>query len=151
MSFPSLQDHTDAVIAALEGRGLLVGDGEAPKDDDGDPVPHGWQDTDPPTFVPYMILYPLDGDSDETDSLVDPYEDVALTWQATCVGESRRQTEWLVEHCNLALLTDGITVAGRSVEPFDPQLEAAGPRRDDEVDPPVFFATPRYRAVSRPT
>lgn len=142
MSFPSLQDHTDAVVAALEARDLLVGDAEAPDQ------PHGRQD-DAEEFIPYVILYPLFGEA-EPASLVDPYQDVALSWQTTCVGESRRQVEWLVERCNLAFLTDGITVAGRSLDPFDPQLEAAGARRDPDDDS-VFFATPRYRAISRPT
>lgn len=132
--------HTDAVIAVLEGAGLVVGDAAPPT------VPYGGLTAE--EFIKYVIVYPLGGFTD--GGLVEPHEQATLTWQVTCVGFLREQAEWLVNRVNTLLVGIHLTVTGRTVGPVEPDLVAAGARRDDDVKPPVFFATPRYRAFSRP-
>lgn len=135
----SLRTHTAAVIAALEAGSVVVGDSTDPED------PHGAQGAD---WIPYVILYTLGATT--SGGYVAPHEDALLTWQATCVGRDRHQAEWMVDRCNTLLEGLILTVAGRSVDPIDLDLVAAGARRDDDVKPPVFFATPRYWTTSRP-
>ena len=136
----SLRTHTDAVIARLVAGGLVVGDASPPT------VPYGGETRD--TFIKYAIVYPLGGPTD--GDLVDPNSDATLSWQVTCVGFTREMAEWVVDRCNTLLDGHMLTVTGRSVEPIYLDLSGAAVRRDDDVKPPVFYGTPRYRATSRP-
>lgn len=122
--------HTDAVIAALEGFGLVVGDGEAPKD----------------TEPPYVAVYPVPGGG-TTGTLANPDDDAFLIYQITCVGVSRQQAEWL-EAKALALL-GGLQVEGRRIARVALDMHG-GIQRDDQAEPPVFYSTPRFRLISTP-
>lgn len=132
--------HTSAFLELLTDGGLVVGDGGPPA------VPYGGLTRE--TFIKYVIVYSLGSSTD--GGLVDPHEDTTLNWQVTCVGFTREQSEWLVNRVNDLVVDQHFAVDGRTVGPIEPDLVAAGPRRDDDVRPAVFFATPRYRAYSRP-
>jgi hypothetical protein len=132
------REHTDAVIAALEAVGLLVGDGEAPTED------HGHQDDG--SFINYVVVYPLPGGT-RSGNLDDPYGDAQLPFQVTCVGRSRRQAQWLLDEVEVIL--DGVTVAGRSIHPMPDSNP--GVVRDDDLGKPLFYATPRYKLKTTPS
>ena len=121
--------HTDAVIAALETAGLTVGDAKVPNA----PLPHA-------------IVYPIPG-GDRSGSLANPYEDAEFVFQVTCVGTSREQAQWLADKAEAIL--DGVTVTGRTIHP-SPDSNP-GVFRDDDVTPPVFYCTPRYRLKTTPS
>lgn len=139
MTVASLRAHTDELLEVLRGGGLVVGDSIEPAE------PHGKQADE---WIPFVILYTLGAFTD--GGLVDPHKNASITWQATCVGKDRYQAEWTVDRCNTLLAGLILTVPGRSCDPIAPDLIAAGARRDDDVKPPVFFGTPRYRTTSRP-
>jgi hypothetical protein len=142
----SLRAHTAAVLATLEAAAAAtiaeVGDAQQPAGASWQGQPGHSQ------FVPYMVVYPLGGPFDGT--LGDPDDDADLQWQVTCVGETREQTEWLADLCIGALVGKPLTVAGRAVQRVQLDDAAAGVRADDTVQPTVFIATPRFRALSTP-
>lgn len=140
MSLADPRLHDDALVNLLASVGLVVGDAADPT------VPFGWQGTPgQSTFVPYVIVYPLDQDYD--GSLGCPDTDSDLSWQATCVGATRDQCDWVRAKVADTLIGASLTVAGRSVPRIRP-LGGVGTRRDDSIQPPVFIATPRFGAVS---
>jgi len=116
----------------------------------------GWQG-DPGTskFKPYCIVYPLPGgifSGDDLGTLGDPSDDASLIWQVTCVGRDRPQCEWAVDTVNDLLVeraTD-LIIPNRYVQRIYADMAGGGARRDDEVQPPVFVATPRYRMLTTP-
>lgn len=132
--------HNDAFLAALQGAGLVIGDAREPS------ASFGWQGVPGQSdFVPYVIVYPLTQNFD--GSLGCPDVDSTLAWQATCVGSTREQCDWVKAKVDAAVIGKQLAVAGR----FVPRIYAdggAGTRRDDTVQPPVFIATPRYTATS---
>lgn len=121
--------HTDAIIAALQAAGLIVGDAKNPG------VP-----------PPYAVVYPIPGGS-RSGSLDDPHEDAELVFQVTCIGSSREQAEWVVDKAEGIL--SGVTVTGRRI--FLSVDSNPGVFRDDDVSPPLFQATPRFRLMTTPS
>jgi len=131
VSLPSVREHTDAVIAALEALGLTVGDAVAPAGID----------------PPYVVVYAIPGGG-TAGPLATPHDDAVLVYQVTCVGDSRKQAEWL-EDSALSLLTGGIAVTGRRVLWIALDL-SGGVQRDDQVTPPKFWSAPRFRIATTP-
>lgn len=138
MSEIQFRDHTDAVIAALTAGDLTVGDHKAPdgagRQGDG-------------AFREYVVVYRIPGGR-RSGNLEDPYGDAEFIYQITCVGTSRRQAEWLADNVDELLLA-GVDVDGRSVRVV-PHGNPGDPREDD-VNPSIFSATPRYRLMSTPS
>lgn len=130
MSVASARLHTDAVIAALEAVGLTVGDATAAG-----------------LTPPYAVVYKIEG-GEFAGSLQDPFEDADLVYQVTSVGRTREQAEWVADKA--MVLLDGVTVNGRSIALVSPD-GGPGVRRDDDVSPPLFYATPRFRLKSTPS
>lgn len=133
---PIFRTHTDAVIAALEGAGLVVGDGVAPADG--------------PALLKagtgYAVVYPTAGGA-SYGTLHDHAEDAEIIMQVTCVGATREQAQWLADAANVLL--DGMDVEDRSI-PLVTLEVAPGVSRDDGQTPPVFYSTPRYRIFTTP-
>lgn len=127
---PSLLHHTNAVIARLETRDLVVGDAKAP-------------DVDPP----YVVVYPLAGGV-ATGTLGEIHADAELPYQVTCVGLSRKQVEWLVDETRVLL--DGLQVAGRHIPLVRLEDGNPGVQRDDDATPPVFWSAVHYRVFTTP-
>lgn len=137
MSDILLRKHTDAVIAALEGAALVVGDHEAPEG-------AGRQPDE--TFDKYVVVYKIPGGK-RSGNLDDPDGDAELIYQVTCVGSSRNEAEWLADKVDVTLRA-GISVAGRDVTVRPDGTH--GLPRDDNVTPPIFSATPRFRVKTTP-
>jgi hypothetical protein len=139
MTVPSLADHQAAIVAALQGAGLVTGDGGPPT------VPHGWQQNR--TFIDYAIVYPLPGQFDGT--LEATNSDADLAFQITCVARTLADVLAVEDTANGALLDTALTVAGRSV--LQVRLDGTGnARRDTSVNPPLNISTPRYRYSTTP-
>jgi hypothetical protein len=147
----SFRRHTEAIIDALDGD-IKTFDAGAP---DLDTIigGEGWGWQGPPgrsVFIAYCIVYPLAGGIFD-GPLGCPDDDASLTWQVTCVGATRGQCEWAVDTVNALLIDQPLTVAGRHVSRVWADMAGGGARRDDQVQPPVFIATPRYRIDSSPS
>lgn len=125
----SIREHTDGVIAALEGVGLTVGDGTAAG-----------------LTAPYAVVYNITG-GDMSGTLENPYEDAELIYQVTCVGKTREQAEWVVDKA--MVLVDGFEVEGRHIALVRPD-GGPGTRPDYDVTPPLFFSTPRFTIYTTP-
>jgi hypothetical protein len=149
----SLRTHTDAIVDALrQGADVTIFDAAPPPlDVDGGGADWGWQGPRPGTgkFKPYIIVYPLSGGVFD-GTLGCPDDDASLIWQLTCVGSTRRQCEWAADRALSVLVGTSLTVTGRFVSRVWADMAAGGARRDDTVQPPVFIATPRIRAMSTP-
>ena len=129
MSVPTFRTHTDAVIETLETAGLTVGDADAEG-----------------LTVPYVVVYSIPGGR-LFGTLDAPHDDGELVYQVSCVGSTREQAEWLVDKA--MILLQGFDVGGRSVA-FVTIDSNPGVRRDDDITPPVFLATPRFRITTTP-
>ncbi|MFB7288977.1 hypothetical protein [Actinacidiphila glaucinigra] len=125
---PDLQVHADAIIAALQGAGLVVGDGIAP-----DP---------PPADGLYVVLY-TDPGQVLSESLADQRTNLAVGFQLTCVGPVAARVRWLVHTCRTALFPP-LTIEGRAAWRAE---ELGGPpmQRDRDVTPAVFYQPVQYR------
>lgn len=104
MSFvvPEFSPHTDAMLALLAGVGVPVADQDA-------------ADLTPP----YLVLDR--GPSPTTGPIDEPYADAFISYQVTCVGDSRRASEDLADAARAVVLA-GLTVAGRSI----PRIQHTG-------------------------
>lgn len=129
MALVVTREHTDAIIARLGALGLTVGDAEAPS-----------------AAPPYVVVYPVAGGS-TSGVLAAPDDDAVLVYQVTCVGTSRKQTEWLADKV-IGLLT-GVTVTARKIPTI--HLDSfGGVTRDDTSTPPLYLAFPRFRVYTTP-
>jgi hypothetical protein len=113
------------------------------------PASAGWQGAPGESeFVPYMIVWALPGQFNGT--IGDPQDDAELSYQVTCVGETREQAEWVADKAIDALVGQTITVTGRSVMQYIELGDTGTTRRDDDVKPSVFIATPRFDVYTTP-
>jgi hypothetical protein len=155
----SLNAHTSAIVDLLNAH-VKTFDAGAP---DLDATPGvvapgtkgwGWQGTPGASaFLPYRIVWPLTGgifNGEDLGTLGAPSDDASLVWQVTCVGNTRPQCEWLVDNTNNLLVERQLTVPGRFIMRMWADMAGGGARRDDELQHPVFIATPRYRVESTP-
>lgn len=132
-----LLPHDKAVLTALATVGKPVGFGAAP-----DGALEGVQARTGPD---YYIVFPLQAVRDGL--LNDPYMDVDLIYQITCVGRLADGARWLTDQIEEALLA--VSIAGRAVTQVVPE-EGGQVRTDFDLNPPVFTATPRYRISTVP-
>lgn len=142
MAVASLRTHTDAILTKLVATTIAVGDGIKPAN-------AGWLGMPgEDLFEPYMVLYPLTPEFD--GSLADD-DDADIEYQVTCVGETREQAEWVADAAIAALVRQTVTIAGRAMRaPIRLVAGSAGARRDDDVLPSVFYATPRFSLYTTP-
>jgi hypothetical protein len=130
----SERDHFLAICARLAGTGRPVGKAEAPKGID----------------PPFLVVYPLAGGS--FDGVLDDIEaDVVWPFQITCVAELAGEALLLVDEARRALTVEPIEVPGRRTCWVHADGGPAGARRDDTVQPSLFYATPRFTLATTPT
>lgn len=142
MAVASLRAHTDAIKAKLAATTIPVGDAIKPD-------AAGWAGMPGESlFVPYMVLYPAFGMFDGT--MAAPSDDADLEYQITCVGETREQAQWVADEAIAALVEQTVTISGRGSLQRIQLVDAGNVRRDDDVLPPVFFATPRVSLYTTP-
>lgn len=136
-----------AMLAALEAADLLVGDGE-------EPAGSGWADGPGLSqFRPYAVLWGLPGGS-TGGTLANPDEDAQTLYQVTCVGSTREQAELLGDRARVALTTPGAVVITDEDDTRTIQAvrldQLGGCRRDDDIQPVLWFTGDRYRVLSTP-
>jgi hypothetical protein len=137
----SFRDHTLGAVAALEGEGLLVGQGQAPPGG-------GWQGTPGQSaFVPYVIVWPIAG-STITGSLGAPDDYASAAVQITAVGPTQEGAERAGDRAQAALLA-GFAVTGRHVLRVHHE-SSLGVHPDLDLSPTVWTARDRYRIESTP-
>lgn len=135
MSTPAaVLPHRDAVKAALETGGLVVGLGGAPP-----AAPPAGSTTE------YAVLYFAPGRS-VPESLADQRSDFDTVFQVTCVGKTEERALWVADRVRRALYGP-LTVEGRKA--WRPE-ELGGPPvlRDDDVSPPQFYVPVQYQLKS---
>lgn len=122
-------EHTQALLSVLQATGRPVGDAVAP----------------PAASAPYVVLYPQSGT--RGGPIADPDADAALTYQFTCVGRDRRGAQWLADR--VADVVRNVAFPGRAL--LRVQLLNDSPvERDDDVTPPLWYATPVYQFWTTP-
>ena len=124
MSAPAGLPHRDAVLAALRGAGLVVGDGVAPVR------------AERPASGAFAVLYASPGRATR-ESLADERTDWHGLMQVTCVGPSPERALWVADRV-AAALHGPLAVAGRVA--WRPEVDADPPpvQRDDDESPPLF-------------
>lgn len=126
---------TDAVLTRLRTNSgsREIGDGQAPPDDD----------------RPYAVLYSLDESEREGDmSTID-----VTGWfefQITSVGDTRAQAEWLADLLRTLILASDLTPTGFRMYPWR-KVVTNLPERDDDEQPPLFYAVQVVEAFTAPT
>lgn len=134
--------ETDAILALLNGAGVLTGDAERPT---GGGFPGG--DTTA-AFVPYAVLYP--GVTTDIDGPVsDPDADVTAEYQVTSVGVTRAQAAFISDKAKHALHEQDLVVPGRFVQLVE-WTTGREVERDDSVTPPLFYAVDIYSVSTSP-
>lgn len=127
------REHLAAVLEALRGTaGLNVHDGVAP---------------DSPTY-PYVVIY-ADSGAASRSTLLAVSDRLEVTVQATAVGRSPESARWVAERVRGALLDARLPVPGRRSFPVTHE-ESRLLGRDDDVQPPVFYAVDLYRLTTVP-
>lgn len=130
LTVPSAREHTVAVVAALIGAGLTVGNGSG-------------AGLTTPYAVVYADLGALDG------PMGDRFADLAQTLTIHYIGAGPDQAQWVADKGRAALLA-GVNVPGRAL--LDVVCEPAGPvQRDDDVSPPLFLAIDLCRIATTPS
>lgn len=142
MTHPVIMDHDLAVVAALAADTALnrpVGYVDAPAGAltnllAGEPG--------------YIIVYPLPGGWRDGVA-VDPYADIELVYQMTCVDRLPQAAQWMADRIEAALTA--LTVTGRTVLWVTPVAPVGVTRDDSLAGEPLYIATPRYRIATTPT
>lgn len=123
--------HATALKAQLVAAGLSVGYGRAPAS----------------ASAPYVVLYPDSGTPEGT--LGDRFCDLLMDFQVTAVGRMPEEAMYQADKARIALLGSVPTVTGRTVQPLW-QRDSQPVLRDDDVTPPLFYATAQYQLRSEP-
>lgn len=97
------------------------------------------------TTRPYVVVEPL-GQASGTGSLSDQTDAVSL-YQVMVVAEMAVQAEALADDCRAFLVMRTLTITGRSCEAI--QWDSSQPvTPDEDVQPPLFYATASYRIAT---
>jgi len=134
------QLFTDAILTKLRAnpQTLDVGDSQAP--------------ASPSPAFPYAVLYPLISPelTDDGGTLRDPNAHRILEYQITSVGTTREQAQWCADKMRVALFASPLVVAGSS--PWFISISALGEiERDDDLDPPLWYANESIAIPSSPS
>jgi hypothetical protein len=135
-------DLTNAIIGALEAAGLVVGDAIQPE-------AGGWQGVPGESeFVPYVDVWPTPGGIAD-GTIASPYSDVDTDYVLRTFGATRAQVEYVADMAWEVMRTADFSTSGRKVTLVRPDV-LPGVIRDDDAQPPVFFAPGRWRICTTP-
>lgn len=95
----------------------------------------------------YYIVYPIAG-GNRDGSVADPYADIELHYQITCVDRGPEGARWLSDQIEVRITT--VSVPARSVVWVTPTSPSGVWRDDDTAAKPLFFSTPSYRIRTTP-
>lgn len=131
LTVPSGRTHTAGVIACLQTAGLTVGDASGVG-----------------LTAPYTVVYTDLGATD--GPLGDRYADLDQTLIVHGVGTGPEQAQWEADKARVALLTTAITVDGRTVL-YVEHTSSQSVQRDDDTQPPLFYAVDTYTLSTTPS
>lgn len=94
----------------------------------------------------YYIVYPVSG-GDRDGPVVDPWADIEVVYQVTCIDISPEGARWLADQLDSALAA--LTVPDRSVMWVKPQNSGVW-NDDDTAEKTLFFSTPLFRIKTTP-
>ena len=132
-----MRDHDTAVAAALATIGRPLGVGEAPAG--------ALEAVLAGTGPGYMVLHPRPGGWRD-GAVDDPYADVELSYQVTCIDAGIDGVRWLSDRCDAAMRT--VTVPGRSTLWVTPGVPSGVWRDDDTAAAGLFYTTPNWRLAT---
>lgn len=138
MSSPVIRDHDNAVVAAVASIGRPTGYGDAPAGALANLLKN-------PPGPGYYIVYPLPGGMRD-GSMSDPYADVELVYQVTCVDRGPEGVRWLTDQLESKFAA--LQVPDRSVLWVKPTMPSGVFRDEETANPPVFFSTPTFRLAT---
>lgn len=95
---------------------------------------------------PYAVVYPLDDEATE-GSLNDPTQAVTWAFQVTCVANGAQGAQWLQTKVREVLHGHAPVVTGIGTTPIH-LADGSGLTRDDDVNPPLFYSTDRFTALT---
>jgi hypothetical protein len=98
---------------------------------------------------PYVVLYPREIIWE--GSLGDRYRDLLLEFQASIVGTGPEQVLDVAGKVPVVLLTQLPTITGRTVQPLWKEPSGEALRRDDDVNPPLFFLPLVFQMRTEPS
>ncbi len=133
-----LDDHTNALLAALSAASFAVGDAEAPRLADKTEI-------DPP----YIVLYPIPGGRFD-GPLSDSQADVVLIYQITSVGTTRTQAQIAIDVARALMKKANVTITNRKVRDLRHLTPNSGVVRDDDLPNPLFYGYDRYELDTTP-
>lgn len=140
MSIPAVDPHVLAVqaliTAALTGTQIAFGDGEVPAT----------------AGQMYTVMYSDPGTRDRS-TIRAVSDQLALTFQMTCVGLSAAQARRVLDVVVGSLVDQVPAVAGRTCWPITlidgtPSVARDDGARDPDTGRPRFYYTPRFRSAS---
>lgn len=107
-------------------------------------------DAETPNFadLPRVVLYADQGASTR-DALCATPDGTVVTVQATCIGETRAQAGWMLDKVAELVENKRPVVDGWVCGPVQ-SLFSNLPRRDDDVNPAVFYAVTTWRFTAVP-
>lgn len=139
MTHPVLRDHDEAVREAVETVGRPTGLAEAPAGAL-DAVVDG-------TGPGYYVIYPIPGGSRD-GSVADPYADIELVYQITCVDRGPEGARWLSDRLEAALAA--LTVPNRAVMWVTPTPPSGVFKDEDTAAKPLWSTAPTFRIRTTP-
>lgn len=135
-----LEDHTTAILTALQTSTITIGDGEAPRTPDKSEI-----------NPPYAVLYPIPGGLFD-GPLSDTQADISLIYQITAVGKTRQQAQVILDICRAIMMDkSNISIPGRLVRSVTLITPHSGTIRDDDLPNPLFYGYDRYEVDTTPS
>ena len=135
----STEDHTDAILTLLRTTTITIGDAVMPRSIDKDE-----------TFAPFATLYPIAG-GEFDGPISDTQADVMLLYQITAVGETRQQTQVIIDIIRAVMQRENLTITGRVVRDIRLVTPFSGVIRDDDLPNPLFYGYDRYEVDTTPS
>ena len=136
MSSPRQQPHAQAILDQLAAAGLKVGDHQNAKTTDGKIV------------APSVVLYLIPGGTLDGPTAL-PEDDGDLRFQLTSIGRTAAEARVTADKA-AAALTFPVEVSGRSISRVRPITAYDRVDRDDDVQPPLFYAIQRFGLLTVP-
>lgn len=132
---------TLGIIAAINGTGILVGDGNKPSG-------AGWQGSaGNSTFKPYVVVSSLGGGN--SGDLDNPNGDAEPQYQTALFAATVAQAEGVIDRVRAAIIDADYTLPGR--KNIGVILDYGGlMSRDDDVQPPIWSLIDRWRFFTVP-
>jgi hypothetical protein len=140
MTAPVIREHDNAVHTAVAAIGRQTGLVDAP--------PGALDSLLNQTGDGYYIIYPIPG-GDRDGPVNDPYTDITLHYQITCVDAGPEGCRWLTDQIETALAN--LTVPDRAVMWINPTAPSGIFPDDDTAAQRLFYSTPSYQIATTPT